>query len=41
MELGSSHFAALFTTTADAALSDHWNLGAEAMNAIWAFTHDH
>jgi hypothetical protein len=25
----------------DAALSDHWNLVAEAMNAIWAFTHDH
>ena len=26
---------------ADAALSDHWNLVAEAMNAIWAFSHDH
>jgi hypothetical protein len=26
---------------ADAALSDHWNLVAEAMNAIWAFTNDH
>jgi hypothetical protein len=26
---------------ADAALSDHWNLVAEAMNAIWVFTHDH
>ena len=26
---------------ADAALSDHWHLVAEAMNAIWAFTHDH
>src|SRR6267378_2838316 len=26
---------------ADAALSDHWNLVAEAMNAIYAFTHDH
>jgi hypothetical protein len=25
----------------DAALSDHWNLVAEAMNAIYAFTHDH
>jgi hypothetical protein len=31
----------LATITADAALSDHWNLVAEAMNAIWAFTHDH
>ena len=26
---------------ADASLSDHWNLVAEAMNAIYAFTHDH
>jgi hypothetical protein len=26
---------------ADAPLSDHWNLVAEAMNAIFAFTHDH
>jgi hypothetical protein len=26
---------------ADAALSDHWNLVAEAMTAIWAFSHDH
>ena len=26
---------------ADAPLSDHWNLVAEAMNAIYAFTHDH
>jgi hypothetical protein len=26
---------------ADAALSDHWNLVSEAMNAIYAFTHDH
>jgi hypothetical protein len=26
---------------ADAALSDHWALAAEAMNAIWAFSHDH
>ena len=25
----------------DAALSDHWNLVAEAMNAIYALTHDH
>jgi hypothetical protein len=25
----------------DAALSDHWNLVAEAMSLIWAFTHDH
>jgi hypothetical protein len=25
----------------NAALSDHWNLVAEAMNAIYAFTHDH
>jgi hypothetical protein len=26
---------------ADAALSDHWSLVAEAMNAIYVFTHDH
>ena len=26
---------------ADAALSDHWNLVAEAMGAIYAFSHDH
>lgn len=26
---------------ADAGLSDHWNLVAEAMNAIYAFIHDH
>jgi hypothetical protein len=26
---------------ADAALSDHWNLVADAMNAIYVFTHDH
>jgi hypothetical protein len=26
---------------ADAALSDHWNLVAEAMAAIYAFSHDH
>src|SRR5271156_4468220 len=26
---------------ADAALSDHWNLVGEAMNTIYAFTHDH
>jgi hypothetical protein len=25
----------------DAALSEHWNLVPEAMNAIYAFTHDH
>jgi hypothetical protein len=25
----------------DAALSDHWNLVAEAMGAIYAFSHDH
>ena len=25
---------------ADTALSDHWNLVGEAMNAIYAFTHD-
>jgi hypothetical protein len=31
----------LETIKADAALSDHWNLVAEAMNAIYAFTHDH
>jgi hypothetical protein len=29
----------LETIKADAALSDHWNLVAEAMNAIYAFTH--
>jgi hypothetical protein len=33
--------SSLATITADAALSDHWNLVAEAMNAFWAFTHDH
>ena len=26
---------------ADADLSEHWNLIAEAMNAIYAFSHDH
>jgi len=26
---------------ADVALADHWDLVAEAMNAIWAFTNDH
>jgi hypothetical protein len=26
---------------ADAALSDHWDLAADAMNAIYAFSHDH
>lgn len=26
---------------ADVALSEHWNLVGEAMNAIYAFTHDH
>jgi hypothetical protein len=26
---------------ADPALSEHWNFVAEAMNAIYAFTHDH
>jgi hypothetical protein len=31
----------LATIKADAALSDHWNLVAEAMNAIYAFSHDH
>ena len=31
----------LATIEADASLSDHWNLVAEAMNAIYAFTHDH
>jgi hypothetical protein len=31
----------LATIQADEALSDHWNLVAEAMNAIYAFTHDH
>jgi hypothetical protein len=25
----------------DAALSEHWALVAEAMTAIWAFSHDH
>jgi hypothetical protein len=33
--------SSLATITADVALSDHWNLVAEAMNAIWSFTHDH
>ena len=31
----------LATIGVDAALSDHWNLVAEAMNAIWVFTQDH
>jgi hypothetical protein len=31
----------LSATEADAALSDHWNLVAEAMNAFYAFSHDH
>ena len=31
----------LAVINADAALSDHWNLVAEAMNAIWDFAHDH
>ena len=26
---------------ADPALSEHWSLVAEAMNVIYAFTHDH
>jgi len=33
--------SALAAIKADAALSDHWNLVAAAMNAIWAFSHDH
>src|SRR5579859_3777064 len=37
-ELRAKSLAAI---EADAALSDHWNLVAEAMNAIYAFTHDH
>jgi hypothetical protein len=37
-ELRASSLAAI---EADAALSDHRNLVAEAMNAIYAFTHDH
>jgi len=37
-ELRASSLAAI---EADAALSDHWNLVAEAMNAVYAFTHDH
>jgi hypothetical protein len=37
-ELRASRLAAI---EADGALSDHWNLVAEAMNAIYAFTHDH
>jgi hypothetical protein len=37
-ELRATSLAAI---NADAALSDHWNLVAEAMNAIYAFTHDH
>jgi len=31
----------LATIEADAALSDHWISVGEAMNAIYAFTHDH
>jgi len=31
----------LVTIEANAALSDHWNLVAEAMHAIYAFSHDH
>jgi hypothetical protein len=37
-ELRARSLAAIET---NAALSDHWNLVAEAMNAIYAFTHDH
>ena len=31
----------LIVIKADAGLSDHWKLVAEAMNAIYAFSHDH
>jgi hypothetical protein len=37
-ELRAKSLAAI---EADAALSDHWNLVSEAMNVIYAFTHDH
>jgi len=37
-ELRAKSLAAI---EADAALSEHWNLVGEAMNAIYAFTHDH
>jgi hypothetical protein len=37
-ELRAQSLAAI---EADAALSDHWHLVGEAMNAIYAFTHDH
>jgi hypothetical protein len=37
-ELRATSLTAIET---DAALSDHWTLVAEAMNAIYAFTHDH
>jgi hypothetical protein len=37
-ELRSKSLAAI---DADPALSEHWNFVAEAMNAIYAFTHDH
>jgi hypothetical protein len=31
----------LAAISANAALSEHWNLVGEAVNAIYAFTHDH
>jgi len=31
----------LLSIEADAALREHWTMLAEAMNAIYAFTHDH
>jgi hypothetical protein len=37
-ELRARSLAAI---AADTSLSDHWNLVSEAMNAIYAFTHDH
>jgi hypothetical protein len=37
-ELRSKSLAAI---EADPVLSEHWNFVAEAMNAIYAFTHDH
>jgi hypothetical protein len=37
-ELRAKSLAAI---EADLALTDHWNLVAEAMNAVYVFTHDH
>jgi hypothetical protein len=33
--------SSLSAIEADATLRDHWNMLAEAMNVIYAFTHDH